>query len=147
LANPGGSTAETNLKNVPATLDFSFYNPAYAFQGNPANSNYVSPSFPVDNAPEVGTSSPYTYAVTIPQTAAGNYSIATFGANPQPMSGGTSGEDEFFFSTDPMINGTAGIPITPLPDNKMPEVPFAAILPAALAVVGGAIWAKKRKAN
>lgn len=146
LVNPGGNTAETNLKNVPATLDFSFYNPPVDFQGNPAKSNGVTATFAVDNAQEVGTTSPYTYAVTIPQAPAGNYSIATFGANPQPMSDGTPGEDEFFFSTDPMIDGTAGIPLAPLPDNKMPEVPFAAILPAALAVVGGAIWAKKRRA-
>lgn len=143
LTNPGGSTNETNLKNVPSTLEFDFYNPVQNFQGNPKNASGVPINFTVAGT-EDGTSSPYIYSVKVPNsTAAGDYTIATFGANSQPQSNGNSGEDEFFFSTDPAIDG-GNISIQTLPQNQLPEVPLAAVFPAGLAVIGTLVWRKKR---
>lgn len=145
LANPGGKTKEKNLKNVPTQLDFEFYNPPQNFQGNPAKANNVPIGFTVANAPEDGTGSPYIYTVTIPSsTKAGNYSIATFGSNPQPQSNGKEGEDEFFFSTDPLIDGGNGIPIQSPLQNQMPEIPLAGAIPAGLAVIGSLVWWRQR---
>ncbi len=147
LASPGGKTQENNLKNVPPTLTFNFYNPAHNFQGNPKKAEKYAKDirFSVLSG-QLSNKHPFVYPVTLPSNVSpGDYTIGTFGVNAQPQSNGNSGEDEFFFSTDPSIDGT--VTVQPATQGNMPEVPFAGLLPVALAAIGGVVWYARRRAR
>ena len=146
LENPGGKTPETNLKNVPPSLTFNFYNPAHNFQGNPKKAEKYAKDIQFSVSGQLVNSHPFVYPVTLPLNIAtpGDYTIGTFGVNKQPQSNGQNGEDEFFFSTDPTINGT--VLVEPPTQGQMPEVPLAGVLPVILAA-GGIVWFARRRAR
>ncbi len=148
LANPGGQTSETNLHNVPQTLTFNFYSPVANFQGDPNKAQQDSGNIKYSVSGSEVSKHPFVYAVKIPSTMlAGDYTIATFGLSAQPQSNGKDGEDEFFFSTDPTVNGggTGGIAVNSPMTNNMPETPWAGALPLAIAGLGGAAWMYVRR--
>lgn len=153
LANPGGKTSEKNLKSkyVPTNLMFNFYSPVHNFQGNPKKAQKYQADIQYSPIGAEVSTHPYVFSVKLPaKMAAGDYTIATFGTNLQPQSGGKNGEDEFFFSTDPTVNGnkTSGsdqVVVAPATQNNMPEVPWAGALPVGLAGLGAAAWMIARR--
>ena len=141
LLNPGGSTRLTQLKNVPTTLTFNFFTPAVNFQGNPGKYAKDTPAGTVQGT-EVGTESPYIYKITVPANLAKAYYTIETGA---PMSHGGNGEDEFYFSTDPSVNGNQGVQILN-PAGQLPEMPYPVVIPALFLVGAVAVFSLRRKA-